>query len=140
MDVLTVRLLVSDYSQLPDYTFRLKLNRIIIEKTQAANAPIRFEHIYCWTKICRKVCKCLSYSIYSHKASGFAILSRCRTLSPLHWNTNPKIRGPIHSRVPRFNPCAMLVTVQWTSFFKINIYALISGLIIKQCLYHLSYH
>lgn len=134
MDVLTVRLLVSDYSQLPDYTFWLKLYRIIIEKNKQ---PMHQSHLSIFIvepRFAKKVCKCLSYSIYSHKASGFAILSRCRTLFPLHWNTNPKIRGPIYSRVPRFNPCAMLVTVQWTSFFKINIYALISGLIIKQCL------
>lgn len=42
MDVLTVRLLVSDYSQLPDYTFCLKLYRIIIEKNKQ---PMHQSHL-----------------------------------------------------------------------------------------------
>lgn len=42
MDVLTVRLLVSDYSQLPDYTFWLKLYRIIIEKNKQ---PMHQSHL-----------------------------------------------------------------------------------------------
>ena len=39
---LTVRLLVSDYSQLPDYTFWLKLYRIIIEKNKQ---PMHQSHL-----------------------------------------------------------------------------------------------
>ena len=131
---------MSDYSQLPDYTFWLKLYRIIIEKNMQ---PMHQSHLSIFIVEPRFVEKL---------ANAFPILfTPTKLLALLFWAdaghsllcTGTQIQRSgvqfiagfpdlIHVQFP--------VTVQWTSFFKINIYALISGLIIKQCLQCLSHH